>query len=205
MRPLSSVSKTEFTSPEDVVLSSTCGKSLCSSIKISDWEITVLYPNDAHWKLTSKEMNQYTDGRSSNTLVISSQLLILLPKDSNLLACVIIRESLLRRSKFCESYSVKMPEKCDSCELNAPEEIDDFQTACVTCSCTYYDGDRFEFYSRQILAHLTHLTGIYFSCDEFGSTINCFWWRTKLLYSNTGFRCCCNTVYKKSPRFTLLY
>lgn len=94
-------------------------------------------------------MNKYTDGRTSSTLVISSQLLLLLPRKTHLTACLVIKELIFRETKKCELYNVDLPEKCDSCHLNAPDKIDAFREVCVDCDCTSYQNDTFEFYSKR--------------------------------------------------------
>ncbi|VDO02246.1 unnamed protein product [Rodentolepis nana] len=144
---MNAVIKSIISSPEETVLTSTCNQVICSRNTLSQWELTISYPNSTFWKLSDKEMQKYTDGRTRSTLVISPQLLLQLPRETYLIVCLIIQENVSKITKICEQYTVNMPEKCDSCILNAPNMIDDFQTVCVNCNCTSSQGDTFEFYT----------------------------------------------------------
>ncbi|VDO00394.1 unnamed protein product [Rodentolepis nana] len=147
VRPLSWVSRSVISSPEETVLTGTCNYVICPRNKVLQWELTMSYPNFTYWKLSNKEMQKYTDGRTRSTLVISPQLLLQMPRKTHLIACLIIQEKVSMITKICKQYTVNMPEKCDSCYLNASNMIDDFQTVCVNCNCTSSQGDTFEFYT----------------------------------------------------------
>uniref|UniRef100_A0A0R3TZ88 OVOS protein n=1 Tax=Rodentolepis nana TaxID=102285 RepID=A0A0R3TZ88_RODNA len=136
-----------ISSPEETVLTGTCNQVICSRNRISQWELTMSYPKFTFWKLSDEEMQNYTDGRTRSTLIISPQLLLQLPRGTYLLACLIIQETVSIKIKVCEQYTVSMAKKCDSCYLNASNMIDDFQKVCVNCSCTSSQGDTFEFYT----------------------------------------------------------
>lgn len=111
----------------------------------------MLHPNESSWILDTKAMKMFTEGWQSSTLVISPQLLLQLPNETWLVACVILKGEAASDSKFCTTYIVEMPEKCDNCILNAPDTIDDFQEVCVNCDCYSSSDEVFEFYSKSFI------------------------------------------------------
>lgn len=107
------------------------------------------FPNETIWKLSADEMSRYTEGADRSTLIITVELLLLLPKDTLLLPCLVITEETTSEAMLCGSYNVILPERCDSCSSNAPGLIEDFQEVCIRCDCAASPiNDAFEFYSK---------------------------------------------------------
>ena len=148
IRPLSSVGKSVISSVEEIVLGSSCEGYICPLQTMSAWDISLLYPNDSRWILSRWEMVNYTEGWESSTLIVSPHLLLQLPAETQLVACMTVVDAPTSESKLCKAFNVIMPEKCDSCFLKAPNVIDEFQPLCIICNCSLKSDDSFELYGR---------------------------------------------------------
>ncbi|KAM3181098.1 hypothetical protein ACTXT7_015017 [Hymenolepis weldensis] len=95
---------------------------------MSQWGITILYPDFSNWILNQAEMDDYTEGWNSSTLIISPHLLLQLPRETKLIACMTILDRPASESKLCHAFNVIKPRECDSCFSKAPDIIDEFQT-----------------------------------------------------------------------------
>lgn len=148
MRPLSSAGKALISSVEEVTLGSSCEGYICSLRTMPQWGITMFYPNFSNWILSQAEMDNYTEGWNSSTLIISPHLLLQIPSETQLIACMTILDGPASESKLCNAFSITKPRECDSCYSEAPDLIDEFQTVCIVCNCFLKSDDSLELYGR---------------------------------------------------------
>ncbi|VUZ51953.1 unnamed protein product, partial [Hymenolepis diminuta] len=148
MRPLSSVGNALISSVEEVILGSSCEGYICSLRTMSQWGITMVYPDFSNWILSQAEMENYTEGWNSSTLIISSHLLLRIPRETQLIVCMTIRDRPASESKLCKAFYVTKPRECDSCFSEAPDLIDEFQNVCIVCNCFLKPDDSFELYVK---------------------------------------------------------
>ncbi|CDS39689.2 polycystin 1 [Echinococcus multilocularis] len=147
VRPLSAIETHSVTSIEDIVLSGVCEGSDCPQAAKRQWHVKAIYVNGSSWWLDDEEMNRFTQGRNTSTIIIAPDLLLQLSEYTQLSTCLSPTRLSPDEPDVCVILAIRTPTPCNRCVLQSPSILQDFQHVNASCSCPSAKG-KFEFYAK---------------------------------------------------------
>ncbi|KAH9282887.1 hypothetical protein ECG_03508 [Echinococcus granulosus] len=147
VRPLSAIETHSVTSFEHIVLSGVCEGFDCPQAAKRQWYVKAIYVNGSSWWLDDEEMNRFTQGRNTSTIIIAPELLLQLPEYAQLSTCLSPARLSPDEPDICVILGIRTPIPCNRCVLQSPSVLNDFQHVNASCSCPSAKG-KFEFYAK---------------------------------------------------------